>query len=370
MAFDGLFTRAMTRELSDLLTDGRISKIHQPYKNEIVMIVRARGKNHKLLLSAHPSYARIQISNDSFDNPNEPPMFCMLLRKHLEGSIIQEIRQADMDRLIIIDVRGRNELGDVSYIQLMIEVMGRHSNIILVDKEKEMIIDSIKHVPSAVNSYRTILPGAAYIPPPAQEKSNPLEANEEDVLRAIDFNAGKIDRQIVQHFSGVSPLLSREILHRTGLTNRATLPGAITELMGQLKSHEYAPGITSADGKEFFYILPLTHLKGDYRPFPTLSEMLDRFYFGKAQRDRVRQQAHDLERLMKNEKEKNETKITRLESTLEEAKKADHHQLLGELLTANMHLAKRGMDKIDVVNYYDEAGATITIPLDPEKAQL
>ena len=141
----------------------------------------------------------------------------MMLRKHLEGSIIQEIRQADMDRLIIIEVRGRNELGDVSYKQLMVEIMGRHSNIILVDKEKEMIIDSIKHIPAAVNSYRTILPGATYISPPAQEKSNPLEANEEDVLRAIDFNVGKIDRQIVQHFSGVSPLLSREIMHRTGL---------------------------------------------------------------------------------------------------------------------------------------------------------
>ena len=113
--------------------------------------------------------------------------------------------------------------------------MGRHSNIILVDKEKEMIIDSIKHVPAAVNSYRTILPGAAYHSPAAQEKSNPLEANEEDVLKAIDFNSGKIDRQIVQHFAGVSPLLSREILHRLVLANRATLPEAFTALMEQLK---------------------------------------------------------------------------------------------------------------------------------------
>ena len=122
MSFDGLFTRAMTNELVHELKGGRISKVHQPYKNEIILVVRANGKNHKLLLSAHPSYARVQITNESYDNPSEPPMFCMLLRKHLEGFFLEDIHQIDLDRIIIFEVKGRNEIGDTSYKQLIIEV--------------------------------------------------------------------------------------------------------------------------------------------------------------------------------------------------------------------------------------------------------
>lgn len=159
MSFDGLFTRAITNEFSTLLKGGRINKIHQPYKNEIILAVRANGVNHKLLLSAHPSYARVQITNEQYDNPNEPPMFCMLLRKHLEGSIIEDIQQAGLDRMIIFEIKGRNEIGDISYKQLIVEIMGRHSNIIIVDKQRNMILDSIKHVSFAVNTHRAIMPG-------------------------------------------------------------------------------------------------------------------------------------------------------------------------------------------------------------------
>src|SRR5690606_32446909 len=226
MPFDGFFTRAMVHELKNALTGGRISKIHQPYKNELVMVIRAGRQNHKLLLSAHPNYARVQITNDTFDNPNEPPMFCMIIRKHLEGAIIQDIKQVDMDRIIIFDIRGRDELGDESYKQLIVEIMGRHSNIILVDKEKEKIIDSIKHIPTALNSYRTILPGSSYIYPPAQEKVNPLPVSEEEVMKEIDFNSGKLDKQIVERFAGFSPILAKELIFRAGLANRVTVPKA------------------------------------------------------------------------------------------------------------------------------------------------
>ncbi|MBU5211003.1 NFACT family protein [Heyndrickxia oleronia] len=368
MSFDGLFTRAMTKELADILKGGRINKIHQPYKNEMIMIIRANGKNHKLILSAHPSYARIQLTKEQHENPQEPSMFCMLLRKHLEGYLIEDIYQTELDRVVIFEIKGRNEIGDISYKQLYIEIMGRHSNIILVDKDRNMILDSIKHVPPAVNSYRSILPGQTYIAPPKQDKLNPLSASEDDILRTLDFNSGKIDKQIVEHFSGMSPLLAKEIVHNAGLANRVTIPQAFLSIMNELKQHKYLPSITSSTTKEAFYLLPITYLEGEVKSFETISEMLDRYYFGKAERDRVKQQGHELERFIKNEKEKNESKIEKLKTTLIDAKNADQYQLYGELLTANLHLVKKGMEQIEVVNYYDEHAKTVNISLDPRKS--
>lgn len=367
MSFDGLFTRAMTKELTDLLLGGRINKIHQPYKNELIMVIRSGGRNYKLLLSAHPSHSRIQITEEQYDNPPEPPMFCMLLRKHLEGYNIEKIEQIGLDRIIVFEIKGRNEIGDISYKKLYVEIMGRHSNIILVDKERNMILDSIKHVSSSVNSYRVVLPGAEYKLPPEQNKQNPLESSEADIQRVIDFNNGRLDKQLVQHFSGISPLLSSEIIHRAKIANRLTLPAAFIDVMSILKKHHYEPTIITGKEKESFYLFPISFLNGEIKTFPTLSIMLDHFYFGKAERDRVKQQAHDLERFIKNEISKNETKIDKLRDTLNDAKNADRFQLYGELLTANLYLVAKGMKEIEVVNYYDADGKTELIPLDPRK---
>ncbi|WP_075980984.1 Rqc2 family fibronectin-binding protein [Bacillus massilinigeriensis] len=367
MSFDGLFTRAMVHELSDTLTGGRINKIHQPNKNEVVIIIRAGGKNHKLLLSVHPSYARAQLTNEQHDNPNEPPMFCMLLRKHLEGYILEGIHQVELDRMIVFEVRGRNEVGDISNKQLIVEIMGRHSNIILVDKMKNVILDSIKHISFAVNTHRAILPGQPYIFPPAQNKANPLEATEEDVLKSIDFHAGRIDRQLVEQFSGVSPLFAKEVLHHAGMANRITVPKAFLEVLSPIKKNQYTPVIISNNGKDLFYLFPLQHIQGESKFYHSLSEMLDRFYFGKAERDRVKQQGNDLERFIRNEKEKNEKKLKKLLNTLNEAEHSDRYQLFGELLTANLYNMQKGMKEIEVLNYYDENGGTIKIPLNPLK---
>jgi predicted ribosome quality control (RQC) complex YloA/Tae2 family protein len=166
MSFDGIFTYAMVRELKERLESGRITKIYQPYKNELVLTIRSGRSNHKLLISAHPSYARIHLTEESYDNPSEPPMFCMLLRKHLEGSIITDIHQIGMDRIIVFDVKARNEIGDVSFKQIIVEIMGRHSNIIFIDKERGMILDSIKHVSMSQNRHRSLSPGQPYVLPP------------------------------------------------------------------------------------------------------------------------------------------------------------------------------------------------------------
>ncbi|KAB7669231.1 NFACT family protein [Bacillus sp. B1-b2] len=364
MSFDGLFTRAMSLELKEQLLGGRINKVQQPFTNEIILSVRANGKNQKLLLSAHPSYARIQFTEESYENPKEPPMFCMLLRKHLEGYFIEDVYQIDNERIIVLEIRGRNEIGDTSYKKLMIEIMGRHSNIILVDRDKNTILDSIKHISYAVNSHRAILPGYEYKAPPAQEKQDPYTATEEDILRAIDFNSGKLDKQLVQQFAGFSPLIAKEIMYRAGLANKETLPKAFLTVMEPVKKGTYSPSIITSE-KESFYFLPLEHIKGEIKTFPTLSKMLDRYYFGKAERDRVKQQSNDLERFIMNERDKNSKKIKKLERSLLEAENADEYQLLGELLTANLYAAKKGMSEIEVINYYDEDSKMMKITLNP-----
>lgn len=367
MSFDGLFTRAMTEEIASLLAGGRINKVHQPYKNELILVVRAGSKNYKLLLSAHPSYARVQITKESYENPKEPPMFCMLLRKHIEGFTIEEIYQHELDRMIIIDVKGRNELGDVSQKQLIIEIMGRHSNIILVDKERNMILDSIKHVSYAVNSHRAILPGQEYKLPPTQNKINPFAATKDDCLKRLDFNAGRLQSQLVEHFAGVSPLFAKEVLHHAGLANSTTLPDAFLALIDKLAKKLYKPTLKVTDNKEVFYMLDLEHLEGESKHFQSLSELLDRFYFGKAERDRVKQQGHDLERFISNEVEKNKKKMKKLHETLKASERSDQYQLYGELLTANLYQMKKGITEIEVINYYDENSRTVKIPLDPTK---
>ncbi|MBO0959172.1 NFACT family protein [Neobacillus sp. MM2021_6] len=367
MSFDGLFTKAMADELVGSLKGGRITKVHQPYKNEVILTIRANGVNQKLLLSAHPSYARVQLTNEAYDNPSEPPMFCMLLRKHIEGHILEDLYQVENDRMIIFEIKGRNEIGDISNKQLIVEIMGRHSNIVLIDKTKNIILDSIKHVSFAVNSHRAILPGQPYIFPPAQNKINPFEAVEEDVLRAIDFIGGKIDRQLVEHFAGISPLFAKEVIFLSGLANQTTVPETFVRLIKKIAAEDITPTIITANGRDSFYLFPLENLHGEFKTFHTLSELLDRFYFGKAERDRVKQQGNDIERFISNEKDKNEKKIGKLEETLKEAARAEQFQRHGELLTANLYVAKKGMKEIEVLDYYDESGGTVVIPLDPRK---
>lgn len=367
MTFDGIVTKAVTEELIEKLNHGRISRIYQPSKYDLILTIRAGGKNQQLLISANSSYGRIHITTESYDNPKEPPMFCMLLRKHLEGSFIEKIEQVGLERIIKFTIRTKNEIGDESVKILIVEIMGRHSNILLVDLEKNMIMDSIKHVSPAVNRHRTIMPGHEYVAPPEQHKLNPMAITGETLLQKLDFNQGKLGAQLVEHFSGMSPLLANEVIFRAGLSNSGTIPPAFFSIIEPIKNQHYQPQMITAGSKEYFYICDLTHLKGNAKYFDSVSELLDRFYYGKAERDRVKQQANDLERFIKNELNKNKKKIKKLEQSLSDAEKADRYQLFGELLTANMYAAKKGMKEIEVVDYYDDNGATVTIPLDPLK---
>ncbi|WP_100404532.1 Rqc2 family fibronectin-binding protein [Bacillus solitudinis] len=368
MSFDGIMTRAMVTELANALTTGRISKIYQPYKTELVLTIRANGKNHQLLLSANANFARAHLTKEKYDNPSIPPMFCMLLRKHLEGSVIEQIQQEEMERIITFDVKNKDELGDVTYKRLIVEIMGRHSNIILIDRSTGMVLDSIKHISLAQSSYRSVYPGQTYKSPPEQDKVNPIFAQSDEILKQVDFNSGKLDRQLVEHFAGLSPLLAKEIVSRAGMINRTSLPAAFDEVFQPIRNHEYQPEMVVSQSKEYFSVVPLTHIKGDRKDFGTVSELLDRFYYGKAERDRVKQQAFDLDRFLRNELQKNKKKIKKLTQTLVESEKAKLYQKQGELLTANLHAIQRGQKAIEVIDYYDEEAPFIEIALDPSKS--
>ncbi|UFJ43227.1 NFACT family protein [Brevibacillus humidisoli] len=366
MAYDGMVTRAVAAELQQLV-GGRISRIYQPHPHDIVLAIRAQGGNHKLLLSANPTYPRLHLTSEDFVNPTEPPMFCMLLRKHCEGGTIEAIRQVDTERIIHMDVKARNELGDMIVKRIIVEIMGRHSNVILTDPESNQILDSAQHVSHSISQYRQVLPGRHYVAPPDQGKSNPLQSTQDQFYRAINWNAGKLDRQIVDVYSGISPLLAKEVLHRAGVPTRENLWHAFNELMSRIKANQYEPTIVHSATKTVFSITTLNHLDGEQHRFESISACPQSYYQEKAMRDVVKQKVSDLIRIVTGEKNKNEKKIEKLEQTLSEAQDADRFRLHGELLAANLHLIQRGDRECTVTNWYDEDQPTITIPLDPLK---
>lgn len=361
MPFDGIVTRAVTNELQEKLIGGRIDKIYEPTNTEIVLTIRNNRENHTLLISIHPSYARLHLSEEEFINPAEPPMFCMTLRKHLIGARIENIEQLELERIITIEARGRDEIGDNVFHQLMIEIMGRHSNVILIEEETKRIVNAMKNVPPSVNRYRTILPGADYILPPPQDKLNPLTTEAEQFVKKLDFNAGKMDRQIVQQVMGFSPYIAQELVERTKLGSQADYKQQFTLMQAQLKNNEYTPAIYK-NKREDFHVLPISYLTKQ-KDFTSVSELLDAFFANKAERDRVTQRVRDLTRLVQNELQKNKRKLKIHEDTLKRARRADRYQKHGELLTANMHLVERGMESITVIDYYDENQGEITIQL-------
>lgn len=361
MAFDGLFTISMTTELQQIVT-GRISKIHQPNAQEILMQVRAQGKNFKLLFSVHPSYSRIQITHETIDNPSSPPMFCMVLRKHLEGGIITAVRQHETDRIIVLEILGKNEIGDEITREIHMEVMGRHSNLLLIDPSRNLILESIKHLSPSMNSYRTILPGQPYISPPSQNKLNPLVYSEDlkNVILSVQDS-----KEIVEQISGFSPLHAKELLHRMdGVSDRLMI---YKSFMDEFVKGGIAKQIVEVNGKTYYSPNALTHLDGDKFNEQTLGNLLDRVYFAKAERDRVKQQAGDLERWLQNELNKLKLKMKKLQKDFEQAERLDTFQLYGELLMANAYAIEKGLSEVELVNYYDETQGTIVIPLDSRK---
>ena len=358
MAFDGIVTRAMVRELQDRILLGKIEKVYQPEADELVFHIHTKNGNVKLLASVGSAHARVCFITENPVNPPAPLAFCMLLRKHLQGGRITEITQKDSERIIEISLETLNELGFTMSKKLIFEIMGKHSNIVLVDIASGKIIDSIKRVSFDVNRVRQILPGMIYQYPPAQDKIPFLEISAEQ-LEALPADGKAILRSV----GGIAPAFAEELALRAGVQRS----GYLSDVLAAIESPNHADARVYLDESGApidFYPVALSELEESctVQHFGDLSSAME-FYFGKKESsNQGRQKSHDLIRSVNALLDKMYLKKKRLSEDLLKAENSEDLRLYGELLTANIHLIQPGMKSVEVTNYYD--GSTLTIPLD------
>ena len=345
MSFDGFFLHHMTEELRQQLLYGRIQKINQPFEQELVLQIRSNRQNHKLLLSAHPVFSRIQLTRTAFENPAVPTTFIMVMRKYLQGATIENISQIENDRILEISVSNKNEIGDSVAATLVIEIMGKHSNIILMDKASSNIIEAIKHVGFSQNSYRTILPGSTYVAPPQTGNRNPFTISDEklfEILQTEDLSA----RSLQKLFQGLGRDTAAELSqHLTSDKLKTFRAFFASPTQAHLTTKSFAPILFVDSQKEF----------------PSLSQLLDDFYQDKAERDRVNQQASELIHRVENELEKNRKKLKKQEQELVATENAEEFRQKGELLTTFLHQVPNNQDQVELDNYYTSEKITIVL---------
>ena len=366
MPLDGFVVRVLVDELSAQLAGARINKIYQPDPKELVFVIRSAGQTHNLLISAHPSYPRFYLTEQSFVNPQQPPLFCTVLRKHIEGGIIESIKQIENERIVEIDIAARDELGDLQQFRLVVEIMGRHSNIILLNAQNT-VLDSITRVNHSVSRYRLVLPGKPYISPPPQEKVNPFDLNFEHFIQLYDSHTDSPAQELANKLMGLSLPLARELVSLAESTSTESLWNVLTQLLVAVNKRTYSPTVIKYNSKEDYSLIPLTQLAGSMKHYPSMNETLDLFYREKSLRDSVKQYAADLIKLLTNEVQKNERKLLLLQKDLDNADSADIYRLYGELITAQLQEIAPRLNSIELANYYSETGEKIKIPLDPLK---
>ncbi|VTB90956.1 fibronectin/fibrinogen binding protein [Streptococcus pneumoniae] len=337
MSFDGFFLHHIVEELRSELVNGRIQKINQPFEQELVLQIRSNRQSHRLLLSAHPVFGRIQLTQTTFENPAQPSTFIMVLRKYLQGALIESIEQVENDRIVEMTVSNKNEIGDHIQATLIIEIMGKHSNILLVDKSSHKILEVIKHVGFSQNSYRTLLPGSTYIAPPSTESLNPFTIKDEklfEILQIQELTA----KNLQSLFQGLGRDTANE-LERILVSEKLS---AFRNFFNQ----ETKPCLTETS----FSPVPFANQVGE--PFANLSDLLDTYYKDKAERDRVKQQASELIRRVENELQKNRHKLKKQEKELLATDNAEEFRQKGELLTTFLHRVPNDQDQVILDNYY------------------
>ncbi len=346
MSFDGFFLHHMVEELRRELVNGRIQKINQPFEQELVLQIRSNRQSHRLLLSAHPVFGRIQLTQTTFENPAQPSTFIMVLRKYLQGALIESIEQVENDRIVEITVSNKNEIGDHIQATLIIEIMGKHSNILLVDKSSHKILEVIKHVGFSQNSYRTLLPGSTYIAPPSTESLNPFTVKEEKLFEIL-----QTQETTAKHLQSLFQGLGRDTANE--LEN--ILVSDKLSTFRNFFSQETKPYLTETS----FSPVPFENQVGE--PFTSLSDLLDTYYKDKAERDRVKQQASELIRRVENELQKNRHKLKKQEKELLATDNAEEFRQKGELLTTFLHQVPNDQDQVILDNYYTNQPITIAL---------
>ncbi len=389
MAFDGLAVSNLTYEFDRLLTGGRIAKIYQPENDELILTVKNNGGTYRLLLSASATLPLAYITEENRANPATAPNFCMLLRKHISGGRILSITQPSLERVIIFEIEHLNEMGDLCRKQLIVELMGKHSNIIFC-RPDHIIIDSIKHISSNISSVREVLPGRTYFIPDTQNKCNPLDLSEDAFRGAITAKDMPLSKAIYNSYTGISPAIAAEICFRAdvdpGLPAR-TLPEPLThalysrfaDLMAEIKAHHYSPNIIYQNGEPLdFSVTEMWQYKTADEPksaaaaskiytvvhYDRLSPLLEHYYAEKSALTRIRQKSADLRRITGTALDRCRKKYALQLKQMKDTEKRDKYKLYGELINTYGYGLEPEARALTCLNYY--TNEEITIPLDPQ----
>ncbi len=378
MALDGAMLYLINKEISEGVLGAKVDKIYQPSKETLIFAMRGKSVNRKLLISASANSARIHFTEYAVENPAQPPMLCMLLRKRLCGARLSDIKQLGLERVLLLKFDAHNELGDEIVLTLAVEIMGRHSNIILYD-ERGLVIDAVKRIDSDLSSMRLILPGLKYEFPPAQDKLNLLESDVNEIVEQIKFCKGiKLDKALMSAVQGISPIVAREISYRTsGYTDTAVdeltrvhfdkLAYSLDNLKSIL-SGKGQPNLISVNGKpiDFTFIYPrqygVSAISSEYENY---SSLLDSFYFKRDLNDRMKSKSQDLLKLLANCSARISKKLAIQQEELKKCADREQYRINGDLINANLHLLQKGDIIAEVVNYFSEDCSMIKIKLDP-----
>lgn len=370
MPLDAIYLSALTAELKEKLEGGRIDKVQQPERDMLLLSLRAKGENLRLLLAAGTGNARVHLTESSFENPAEPPMFCMLLRKHLVGAHISAVYQPDYERMLIIELEGHDEMGFACQKKLVAEMIGRSANVILIDGEGR-IVDCMRRMDFGGDAQRRMLPGMIYRLPPRQEKPPLLEtdsAQRQAMIQAADRQQSP-DKWLLNSFAGLSPLVCRELAHRCG-GSYDTLPELLDAFVDSVQAGDLRPTILYEDGKpRDFSFMPISQYGPavSCREEESFSRLLDSFY---SQRDRAEQQrrrSHQLFKTVRTTRDRIQRKLASQTEELRRTEDRDEVRKTAELVTANIYRIKKGDRTLECVDYYDPECPTIRIALDPLK---
>ena len=374
MPMDGVMLGFIARELAHKLKDGRIDRVIQPERDEIHLLIRAQGENHRLLLCASPNGARVHLTQHAKTGPMEPPMLCMLLRKHLGSGRIMDVRRVAGDRILEIDINALNELGDQVTRTLIIEIMGRHSNIILKNSDGR-IIDASRHVDEEISRVRLVLPGLPYEYPPSQGKLNPDTASADEIAQRLAETGGKLHKAISAVIAGFSPQAAKEAALRVcgdseKLISELDVQGTASALRAYLdRMPEMGPSVVmlSEDGVPSD-IYPFEQIRLFGMPLESYpkgpSTALDAFYYERDRRERMNQKASSIAHTLKNHIERCEKKIAIQNEALGNAARMEEYRKNGELIQANLYRLKKGEPFAEVEDFYSEDYAPIRVPMD------
>ncbi|HHX95837.1 MAG TPA: fibronectin/fibrinogen-binding protein [Clostridia bacterium] len=380
MPFDGITLNAVKQELEQFLIEKRIDRIYQPGKETIIIKFRMRSDKCNLLVSCSADSARIHLLDSRQKSPPQPPIFCMVLRKYLEGGQLICMEQKGLERVLTLHFRKVNEAGSVKNLALHCEIMGRHSNIVLVDSDTNCILDGAKRLTLEVNRYRQILPGMPYVPPPSQNKHDFRTITEEDffnLLLAQPLNS-KLHQILLNIYEGFSPLICREIVVQAGLTEDIILDECgeyelgrvwqvLIKMAEDMAASRFNPVLVRDNSKYIQYapfdLLQYPENKKEY--FESVNEALNTFFTAKEYALRFNEKKHKLERLVNAQIKKGRNKLAVHEQDLIETEDTEKDRIAGELITANMYNVSRGDREINTPNYYDPEQKNVVIPLDP-----